>query len=91
MGVEQLVLPTQCCSMVLELGHEILIAGQLGKEKTRRRIIQRFYWSARMWRSTAGDVVDTVVRCDCNKYPQAISLQRIGVETIAGELIKVFE
>ena len=61
MGVEQLVLPTQCCSMVLELGHEILIAGQLGKEKTRRRIIQRFYWSARMWRSTAGDVVAAVV------------------------------
>ena len=29
---------------VLELAHEIPMAGHLGKEKTSRRILQRFYW-----------------------------------------------
>ena len=30
--------------MVLELGHKIPLAGHLGVEKTRQRILHRFYW-----------------------------------------------
>ena len=44
MGVEQLVLPKVCRKTVLELAHEIPLAGHMGKEKTSRRILQRFYW-----------------------------------------------
>ena len=29
---------------VLSMAHEIPSAGHLGKEKTRQRILQRFYW-----------------------------------------------
>ena len=29
---------------MLELGHEIPLAGHLGVEKTRQRILRRFYW-----------------------------------------------
>ena len=42
--VEQLVLPYQCRKAVLEVGGEIPMAGHLGTEKTRQRIIRRFYW-----------------------------------------------
>ena len=34
-AIEQLVLPTQCRQTVLELAHDVPIAGHLGKEKTR--------------------------------------------------------
>ena len=44
MAVEELVLPLQCRKTVLELAHEIPLAGHLGKDKTARRILQRFYW-----------------------------------------------
>ena len=44
MGVEQLVLPKVCQKAVLELAHEIPLAGHMGKEKTSRRILQRLYW-----------------------------------------------
>ena len=42
--VEQLVLPKTCRKKVLELGHVIPLAGHLGAEKTRQRILHRFYW-----------------------------------------------
>ena len=42
--MEQLVLPQECRRTVLELGHESPLAGHLGKEKTRQRILRRFYW-----------------------------------------------
>ena len=42
--VEQLVLPKACRKKILELGHVIPLAGHLGAEKTRRRILRRFYW-----------------------------------------------
>ena len=38
------MLPQECRQTVLELGHEIPLAGHLGKEKTRQRILRRFYW-----------------------------------------------
>jgi hypothetical protein len=43
-GVEQLVLPQTCRAIVMELAHNIPMAGHLGKTKTVRRILQRFYW-----------------------------------------------
>ena len=42
--VNQLVLPQQCREKVLSLAHGIPLAGHLGKEKTRKRIMQHFYW-----------------------------------------------
>ena len=38
--VEQLVLPQSCRRKVMELAHEIPLAGHMGKEKTRQRILQ---------------------------------------------------
>lgn len=42
--VDQLVLPTQCRKSVIELAHDIPMAGHLGRRKTVARILQRFYW-----------------------------------------------
>ena len=44
MTVEQLVLPTPCRKAVLRLAHDVPLAGHMGKTKTGRRILQRFYW-----------------------------------------------
>jgi hypothetical protein len=44
MEIEQLVLPKECRQTVLELAHDIPLAGHLGKEKTRQRVLRRFYW-----------------------------------------------
>ncbi len=44
MAVEQLVLPLSCRATVLELAHSIPFVGHLGRDKTTRRILQRFYW-----------------------------------------------
>ena len=44
MMVEQLVLPVRCRGVVIKLAHEIPLAGYLGKDKTAKRILQRFYW-----------------------------------------------
>ena len=44
MMVEQLVLPVRCRGVVIKLAHEIPLAGHLGKDKTAKRILQRFYW-----------------------------------------------
>ena len=42
--MEQLVLPKKCREDVLKIAHDIPLAGHMGKEKTARRILQRFYW-----------------------------------------------
>ena len=44
MAVDQLVVPTQCRKTILNLAHSIPLSGHLGKEKTTRWILQRFYW-----------------------------------------------
>ena len=38
-AVDQLVLPTQCRKAVLQLAHEVPIAGHSGKHKTGKRIL----------------------------------------------------
>ena len=42
--IEQLILPEKCRRTVLKLAHRIPIAGHLGSEKTRQRLLRRFYW-----------------------------------------------
>ena len=42
--VEQLVLPKRCRGTVLKLAHDVPLGGHLGKEKTGRRLLRRFYW-----------------------------------------------
>ena len=44
MRVNQLVLSMQCREKVLVLAHGVPLAGHLGKEKTRQRILQQFFW-----------------------------------------------
>ena len=43
MEVEQLVLPRQRRKAVLQLAHQIPLAGHLGRQKTAQRILQQFY------------------------------------------------
>ena len=43
-SVEQLVLPLQCRSTVLKLAHDVPAAGHLGINKTKDRVLQRYYW-----------------------------------------------
>ena len=43
MEIENLVLLKECRRTVLELVHDILLVGHLGKEKTRQQVL-RFYW-----------------------------------------------
>ena len=42
--VEQLVLPKRCRGMVLKLTHDVPSGGHLGREKTGRGLLRRFYW-----------------------------------------------
>ncbi len=41
---EQIVLPKQYRSEVIKLAHDIPLSGHLGREKTAKRILRRFYW-----------------------------------------------
>ena len=41
---KQLILPKKCREAVLMMAHEIPIAGHLGKCRTTKRLLQRFYW-----------------------------------------------
>ena len=62
--VEQLVLPKKCREDVLKLAHEIPLAGHMGKDKTARRILQRFYWP-----TLYGDVAKFCKGCMvCQKF-----------------------
>ena len=40
----QLVLPYKCRGFVLQLAHDVPMAGHLGTTKTRQRVSQRYYW-----------------------------------------------
>eukprot|EP00731_Ephydatia_muelleri_P003135 Em0001g3135a len=41
---KQLVLPKKCREAVLKMAHEIPMAGHLGRCRTTKRLLQRFYW-----------------------------------------------
>ena len=41
---EQLTLPKQCQSAILQIAHDVPAAGHLGINKTRSKILHRFYW-----------------------------------------------
>ena len=63
MAVEQLVLPEKCRETVMKLTHSIPLARHLGRDKTTRRILQRFYWPI-----VHRDVADYCRGCDaCQK------------------------
>ena len=63
MAVEQLVPPEKCRETVMKLAHSIPLAGHLGRDKTTRRILQRFYWP-----TVHRDVADYCRGCDaCQK------------------------
>ena len=38
------MLPKRCRGTVLKLAHDVPLGGHLGKEKTGRRLLRRFYW-----------------------------------------------
>jgi transposase InsO family protein len=57
------VLPKKCREAVLKLAHSIPLAGHLGRDKTTRRILQRFYWP-----TVHRDVAEYCRGCDaCQK------------------------
>ena len=58
-AVEQLVLPLQCRADVVRLAHRPPFAGQLGRDKTANRLLQRFYWP-----TLFADVAKAVKTCD---------------------------
>ena len=63
MAVEQVVLPKECRRTVLHLAHTISIAGHLGRKKTAKQILKRFYWPT-LYR----DVADFCRSCEvCQK------------------------
>ena len=41
---EQLVLPVQCRSTILRIGHDVPAAGHMGVNKTRSRVLRCYYW-----------------------------------------------
>ena len=68
MAVEQLVLPVKYRKEVLQLAHSIPLSGHLGKEKTARCILQRFYWP-----TLYQDVAEYCQTCE---HCQKVSLQK---------------
>ena len=65
MEIEQLVLLRDCWKTVLQLAHEIPLAGHMGKGKTTQRILQRFYWP-----TVYQDVAKFCRSCgECQKCP----------------------
>eukprot|EP00731_Ephydatia_muelleri_P002368 Em0001g2368a len=90
--VEQLILPKQCRKTVLELAHDIPMAGHQGRDKTRR---SGSYGDSTGRRRVAMDIVGPLPRskaghryilvlCDyATRYPEAIALRSIDAEHIS--------
>ena len=79
---EQLVFPKQCCSAVLQIAHDVLAAGHLGINKSRRRILHRFYWPG-----VFKDVADICRWCeDCQRGPDR--WDRMGIKMILMTVIE---
>ena len=41
---EQLVVPRKCRGQILQLAHSIPLAGHMGRDRTARRLLKRFFW-----------------------------------------------
>ena len=79
---EQLVLPKQCRSAALQLAHDVPAAGHLGVNKTRTRILHRFYWPG-----VFKEVADHCRQCEvCQR--SADRRDRIRAEMIPMPLIE---
>ena len=67
--LRQLVLPKEYRKRVLEMAHDIPLAGHLGKKKTMSRILQRFFWP-----SISHDVKEYCRSCAaCQKTSRKVS------------------
>jgi len=83
--VEQLVLPTACRPAVMKLAHDMPMAGHLGKMKTAKRILRRFYWPG-----IFGDVARHCMACEqCQKCsPRQVKKAPLVPLPIMGEPFK---
>ena len=92
MAIEQLDIPVNYRKTILDLAHQIPMAGHMGKDKTARRILQRFYWP-----TVFKDVAEYCRSCEtCQKsshkkprHPPLVPLPIIGVpfQRIAMDII----
>ena len=79
---EQLVLPKQCRLVALQIAHDVPAAGHMGINKTRSRILNRFYWPG-----VFKDVADHCRECEvCQRSPGR--RDRIRAEMIPMPLIE---
>ena len=77
----QCILPESMRREVLHQMHDGLLAGHLGKKKTKMKILQRFYWWA--VREDVNNWIDRCDNCSANKMPPhkpkaAIGDMRVG-------------
>jgi len=64
----QIIIPEGHVTEVLELNHSSKLAGHLGSEKTRRRIMQDYYWTG-----MSKDIENYILNCDkCQFYKDNI-------------------
>ncbi|XP_066965511.1 uncharacterized protein [Macrobrachium rosenbergii] len=80
---EQLIIPSAFRSTVLELAHSGLMGGHLGIDKTKNRILDKFYWPG---------VIREVVRyirscdiCQCTVDKGRVGKARLGKMPVIGE------
>ncbi|XP_077531344.1 uncharacterized protein LOC144143472 [Haemaphysalis longicornis] len=74
--VRQLVVPIGHRPTVLKTAHDGIMAGHLGVEKTKDRILEDFYWPG--------------ITADVKRYPDAIALPSIETERVAEALVEMF-
>ena len=86
---EQLVLPKQCQSAALLLVHDVPAAGHLGINKTRTRILHRFYWP-RVFKDVADHCRQCEVRQKSTGRRDQIRAEMILMPLIEKELVKLF-
>jgi hypothetical protein len=79
---EQLILPLQCRSAVLQIAHDVPTAGHLGINKTRSRILCRYYWPG-----VFKEVADHCRSCEvCQRSPGGN--RRIRAEMVPMPLVE---
>ncbi|XP_077997113.1 uncharacterized protein LOC144450384 [Glandiceps talaboti] len=86
---EQIVVPKSCRLAILELAHDIPLAGHLGTEKTKDRRIGCEILGP-LPRAKAGNRYLLVI-CDyATRFPEAIPIKNQETKTIVDQLITVF-